>query len=136
MTDTARPSLLTSAYPLLLAVLAGGAMVDQMYFRAIRATLPPAARSAVSSHVADALLMLALPVLIAGGVSVLLASGRARQLFVASIAIFSLEFLLPALAGAVPSGEVYLGMVGPLLRMLIMLGALACAFLATRQVAR
>jgi hypothetical protein len=136
MSDSSRPSLFTSAYPLLLSVMAGGAMVDQMYSRAIRATLPPEARSAVSSQVQDALLMLALPVLIAGGVCVLLSAGRARQLFVASIAIFSLEFVLPALAGAVPSGAMYLGMVGPFLRMLVMLGALAFAFMAACQVAR
>jgi hypothetical protein len=121
---------------LLLAAMAGGALVDQMYFRAIRATLPREYRGALTSQVADALLLLVLPVLIAGGIAVSYSTGRARALYVASLAVFSLEFLLPLFAGAVPSGGAYLQMVGPFLRVLVLSGALLLAFMGTREVVR
>jgi hypothetical protein len=111
------PRLLTGIYPLLLALMAGGILVDMLYGRSAPA------------GAADALLLLVLPVLVAGVLAATLAAGRARRLFLLSLAIFSLEFLLPALAAALPGGAATLAGAGPLLRIGIQLAAMLFAFL-------
>jgi hypothetical protein len=126
-TDTRR--LVAGIYPLLLAFTAGSVFVDQLYARAGSAA-PDAAR-----RVADALLFLSLPVLALGLLAAVLGEGRARALFVISLAVFALEFLLPALIGMLPGGA-WLTQTGPLLRGAVVLGALLFACLGQREALR
>lgn len=108
-------------YPLLLALMSGGILVDMLYGR----RAPPGA--------ADALLLLSLPVLVAGLLATGLATGRARALLVVSLAIFSLEFLLPMFAAALPGGGAWLAGAGPYLRIGIQLAAMLFACLGFLQ---
>ncbi len=64
-----------------------------------------------------------------------LGEGRSRALFTLSLAVFSLEFLLPALVGLLPGGA-WLTQTGPLLRGAVVLGALCLACLGQREVLR
>jgi hypothetical protein len=52
---------------------------------------------------------------------------------VASIAVFSLEFVVPMLVRGLPGGSYYIGVVGPFLRIAILALALALAVMATRR---
>jgi cytochrome bd-type quinol oxidase subunit 2 len=134
VSNTPQPSRFVSIYPLLLAAMIGGTLVDQMYSWAIRQTLAPGTYGAAASKVSDALLMLALLVLIAGFVSVLPSAGRARLLFAESLAVFSLEFVVPVIAATVHGSAAYASSVGPLLRTLLLTSALLLAFVATHPV--
>ncbi|HXC57911.1 MAG TPA: hypothetical protein VN645_01270 [Steroidobacteraceae bacterium] len=115
----------TGAYPLLLALMLGAIWVDRIY-----GPVPGEA----PQQVADLLLLLAALTVLAGLIAVWLWRGRARALCVASLAVFCLEFLLPALVRALPGGAVYLQQLGPFLRFGILGAALLLAALATRKV--
>ncbi len=129
MSGTSTPRLVASLYPALLAFVAGGAFVDKLYSRAA-ANGNNAARS-----VGDALLILALPVMAAGFLAAVLSEGRTRAFFVLSLAVFSLEFLLPALVAVLPGGA-WFSQVGPFLRAAVLFGALLIAFLGQREALR
>ena len=118
---------MTRIYPLLLAFIAGGALVDRLYAQASAAGLD-AARG-----VADAMLWLTLLVMAGGALAVAFSSGRSRMFYAISLAVFSLHLLLPLLVTALPGGA-WLTQVGPLLRAGVLLGALAIAFLGQREV--
>jgi hypothetical protein len=121
--------LVSGIYPLLLAFMAGCVFVDQLYARLV------AGAASTPRAVGDALLLLALPVLVLGLLAAVLGEGRARALFALSIAVFSLELLLPALIGQLPGGA-WLTQTGPLLRGTVVLGALLLACLGQREVLR
>jgi hypothetical protein len=87
-----------------------------------------------TSRVADRLLLLSLLVVVAGVLCAWLLQGTSRRLVVASLAVFSLEFLVPVLVVALPGGQIYLAIVGPVLRVGIVLVALGLSLLATRRV--
>jgi hypothetical protein len=127
--------LLISFYPLLLAAKAGGVVVDQIYARALQLQAPDR-YSGITSEVADALLLLTLPVLLAGAVSLWISGGRSRALVVASLAVFSLNFVLPVLASFMSGGMASLEQAGPMLRIAVQLGALLPAVLAVREVVK
>jgi hypothetical protein len=129
VTGTGTARLVAGVYPLLLAFTAGCVFIDQLYARAALETATSSARAA------DALLLLALPVLAAGLLATALGEGRSRALFALSIAVFCLEFLLPALVGLLPGGA-WLTQTGPLLRGTVVLGALLLALLGQREVLR
>ena len=57
----------------------------------------------------------------------------ARWLVVASVAVFCLEFLMPVIAATLPGGKIYFAMLGPGLRMGVVLVALALSVLAARK---
>jgi hypothetical protein len=122
--------LVTGVYPLLLAFMAGCVFVDQLYVR-----LAASGIAATPRTVADTLLLLALPVLALGLLAAALGEGRSRALFALSLAVFSLEFLLPVLIGLLPGGA-WLTQTGPLLRGAVVLGALLLACLGQREVLR
>lgn len=130
MTGTGSTRLVAGAYPLLLAFTAGCIFIDQLYGRLAATGVNTAPRA-----VADALLLLAVPVLALGALAAALGEGRSRALFVLSLAVFSLEFLLPALLTLLPGGA-WLSETGPLLRGAVVLGALALACLGQREVLR
>jgi hypothetical protein len=130
VSGTGTTRLVAGIYPLLLAFTAGGVFVDQLY---ARAALTGAAQA--SRGVADALLLLSLPVLALGLLAAVLGTGRSRALFVLSLAVFSLMFLLPVLVGLLPGGA-WLTQTGPLLRGAVVLGALLFACLGQREALR
>src|SRR5512139_2052334 len=125
--------LWASAYPLLLALMAGAAWVDRIYHHTLRVAVPDSALALATGRVADRLLMMSAVVLASGLLSAWLLAGVARGLVIASLAVFCLEFLLPVVAATLPGGAVYLGMLGPALRVGILLVALGLALLATRK---
>lgn len=130
--NTGRPNALgTSVYPLLLAAMAGATFMDFLYASARRSGVAEA-----ESGVADVLLLLTLPVLLAGVLATVLGAGRVRWLMLASLAVFCLTFLFPLLAGLVPAASPYLQASGPILRNGLMLGALLLAVLGQREAAR
>jgi hypothetical protein len=110
-------------------------VVDQIYARALQLQAPDR-YSGITSEVADALLLLTLPVLLAGAVSLWISGGRSRALVVASLAVFSLNFVLPVLASFMPGGMASLEQAGPMLRIAVQLGALLPAVLAVREVVK
>jgi hypothetical protein len=130
MSGSSTPRLVASLYPALLAFVAGGAFVDKLYARAAANGSDSAARS-----VGDALLILALPVMAAGLLAAVLGEGRSRAFFVLSIAVFSLEFVLPALIAVLPGG-VWFSEIGPFLRAAVLGGALLIALLGQREALR
>lgn len=130
MSANATTRIVTGAYPLLLAFTAGCAFIDQRYAHA-HAQLG----NATSRSMGDALLLVAVPVLLAGLLATAAGAGRARILFALSLAVFSLELLLPALVALLPGGA-WLTQTGPLLRATVLLGALVLATLAQREVLR
>lgn len=125
--------LWASAYPLLLALMAGATWVDRIYSHALRNAAADGLVAVATSRVADRLL-LSLLVVVAGVLCAWLLHGTARRLVVASVAVFSLEFIVPVLVAAMPGGEIYLAIVGPVLRVGIVLAALGLCLLATRRV--
>jgi hypothetical protein len=127
--------LLISFYPLLLAAKTGGVLVDQIYARKLQVQ-EPERYTGITSEVADALLLLTLPVLIAGALSLWVSDGRSRVLIIVSLLVFSLNFGLPVLASFTPGGMDSLEQAGPLLRIAVQLGALVPAVLAIREVVR
>jgi hypothetical protein len=126
---TVTTRLVAGVYPLLLAFTAGCVLIDQLYAHSTAGGTP------VAAAVADTLLLLALPVLAAGLVATMLGEGRSRALFALSLAVFCLEFLLPALVTMLPGGA-WLTQTGPLLRGAVVLGALLLAFLGQRELLR
>jgi hypothetical protein len=120
-------------YPLLLALMFGATWVDRIYAQAFEAS-PGSAAGPAAQNVADLLLLLAALTLLAGVMAAWLWQGRARTLCVASLIVFSLEFVLPALVRALPGGGIYLQQIGPVLRFAILFAALLLAALATRKV--
>jgi len=130
--NTGRPNALgASVYPLLLAAMAGATFMDFLYASARRSGVAEA-----ESGVADVLLLLTLPVLLAGVLATVLGAGRVRWLMLASLVVFCLTFLFPLLAGLVPAVSPYLQASGPILRNGLMLGALLLAVLGQREAAR
>lgn len=129
MSGSSTSRLVASLYPALLAFVAGGAFVDRLYARAV-ANGGNAARS-----VGDALLILALPVMAGGLLAAVLSEGRSRAFFVLSLAVFSLELLLPALVSVLPGGA-WFSQIGPFLRAAVLLGALLIALLGQREALR
>ncbi len=124
-----------SFYPLLLAAKTGGVLVDQLYARTLRLQAPERYAS-ITSEVADALLLWVFPVAMAGALALWRSDGRSRLLVSASLAVFSLNFLLPVLASIAPGGMAALEQAGPWLRIAVQAGALTLAVLAIREVAR
>jgi hypothetical protein len=88
---------------------------------------------AASRRVSDGLLLLSVLVVAAGLLSASLLAGVARGLVVASLGVFCLEFLLPVVAAWIPGGAIYFAMLGPALRVGILLVALGLAVYATRR---
>ena len=131
VTTTGTTRLVAGVYPLLLAFMAGCVFIDQLYARVTAAGGATAAPHAA----ADLLLVLAVPVLALGALAATLGEGRSRTLFMLSLAVFSLELLLPALVGLLPGGA-WLTQTGPLLRGAVVLGALGLACLGQREVLR
>jgi hypothetical protein len=129
MSGSSTPRLVASLYPVLLAFVAGGAFVDKLYSRAANGS------DSAARGVGDALLILALPVLAGGLLAAVLSEGRSRAFFVLSIAVFSLEFVLPALISVLPGG-VWFSETGPFLRAAVLLGALLIAMLGQREALR
>ena len=123
--------LAIGAYTLLLAFMAGAGFMDFLYASALRRGVDDVFR-----EIADALLFLAMPVILAGLASIALAAGRVRVLAILSLAVYALSFLLPALAGLLPAVGTAMQSTGPFLRGAIALGALAPAALAQRETAR
>ncbi|MEO8315491.1 MAG: hypothetical protein ABI645_11935 [Pseudomonadota bacterium] len=134
MTRSTRP-LWMSFYPLLLAAQMGAVLMDQSYAGVLR-TQANEAYSRITSEAADLLLLLLMPVLLAGAISLWASNGRSRLLVCASLAVVSLNFALPVLASAMPGGMTSLDSAGPLLRLAVQLGALLFAVLAVREVTR
>ena len=126
--------LWASAYPLLLALMAGATWVYRIYSHALRNAAADGLVAVATSRVADRLLLLSLLVVVAGVLCAGLLHGTSRRLVVASLAVFSLEFLVPVLVVALPGGQIYLAIVGPVLRVGIVLVALGLCLLATRRV--
>ncbi len=124
-----------SFYPLLLAAKTGGVLIDQLYARTLLEQAPDR-YAGITSEVADALLLLILPVVIAGALALWISDGRSRLLISASLAVFSLNFLLPVLASFLPGGMASLEQAGPWLRIAVQAGALTLAVLAIREVVR
>lgn len=129
-----RKLLWASVYPLLLALMAGATWVDRIYFHALGKSVPDSVLAVAAQRVADRLLLLSAMVVVAGLCSAGLLHGVARRLVIASLAVFCLEFLMPLLAAALPGGAIYFAMLGPALRIGIVLVALGLALLATRRV--
>lgn len=117
-------------YPLMLAMLVGLGWMDSTWYRGLQGRVPGPALEATARNVADMLLWLLALALLSGGIAAWLLKGGARLLFVASMAVLCMELVLPALAGAVPGGRYYLAEVGPYLRTVIHLAALALAVAA------
>jgi hypothetical protein len=131
VTATGTTRLVAGVYPLLLAFMAGCVFVDQL-----RGRLAATGDADAAPHaVADVLLVLTIPVLALGALAATLGEGRSRALFALSLAVFSLEFLLPALVDLLPGGA-WLTQTGPLLRGAVVLGALGLACLGQREVLR
>lgn len=130
MPGSSTPRFVASLYPALLAFVAGGAFVDRLYSRAAANDSAGAAH-----HASDALLLLAVPVMAGGLLAAVLTDGRTRAFFVLSIAVFSLEFLLPALVSVLPGGA-WFSETGPFLRATVLFGALLIAFLGQREALR
>jgi hypothetical protein len=118
---------MTRLYPLLLAFVAGGALVDRLYAQAA------AAGADGARGVADAMLWLTMLVMAGGALAVAFSRGRTRVFCAISLGVFSLHLLLPALVNALPGGQ-WLTQVGPFLRAGVLLGALAIAILGQREV--
>lgn len=114
----------------------GAAWLDGVYARALRGVFRDEALRGALPTVSDALLLPGALTLLAGVAASIFSSGRARWLCVGSLCVFSLEFLLPALAGAIPGAMAWLDGNGLLLRLVVLLGALACAVFPVRAVAR
>src|SRR4051812_18438059 len=87
------------AYPLLLAMMLGATWLDRMYSRALEAA---GSAGSAPRNVSDLLLLRAAMTVLAGLIAACLWQGRARILCVASLIVFCLEFVLPALVRAVP----------------------------------
>jgi hypothetical protein len=136
MRNAARPLLSTVVYPVLLAVMIGAAWLDGVYARALRGTLRDEALHEVFSTVSDALLLPGALAVLAGAAACVFTSGRARWLCIGSLGVLWLELLLPMLAGAIPGATRWLEGYGLLLRLAVLLGALACAVLALRESAK
>jgi hypothetical protein len=129
-----RKMLWAGVYPLLLALMVGATWVDRIYARSVGSALPDSALAVALQRVSDGLLLLSVVVILAGVLSAWLLQGVARALVIASLAVFCLEFLLPVLAAALPGGAIYFAMLGPGLRIGIMLAALGLSLLACRRV--
>jgi hypothetical protein len=129
-----RKMLWAGAYPLLLAFMAGATWVDRIYYHSLRMAMPESVLAIATGRVADRMLLLSALVLAAGALCAWLLHGVARSLVIASLAVFCLEFLLPVLATMVPGGAVYLSVLGPPLRLGILMVALLLALFATRKV--
>jgi hypothetical protein len=136
MPNAPRTLLIAGVYPLLLAVLTGAAWLDGVYARALHATFREAALHGLFSTVSDALLLLVGLALLAGVAASIFSSGRARVLCVVSLGVLTLELVLPALVSAVPGAAAWLDGNGMLLRLAVLLGALACAVFAVREAVR
>lgn len=131
MTTNGTTRLIAGVYPLLLAFMAGCVFIDQLHAR-----MGPTGDATAALHAtADLLLVLSVPVLAMGALAATLGAGRSRALFALSLAVFSLELLLPALVGLLPGGA-WLTHTGPLLRGAVVLGALCLACLGQREVLR
>jgi hypothetical protein len=128
-----RKMLWAGAYPLLLALMAGATWMDRIYSHALRNSAASDMAAAMSG-VSDRLLLLSALVILSGVLCAMLLQGMARRLVVASLAVFCLELLMPVLAGALPGGAIYFAMLGPGLRVGIVLAALGLCLLATRRV--
>ena len=129
MSEPSAPRFMTGIYPLLLAFVAGGALVDRLYAQAA------AHGSDGARGVADAMLWLTMLVMAGGALAVAFSRGRSRVFYAISLGVFSLHLFLPVLVGALPGGE-WFTQVGPFLRAAVLLGALAIAFLGQREVHR
>jgi hypothetical protein len=116
--------LAAAIYPVLLALMAGGILIDQIHAHAA-----PVGDSPAGHAVADALLLLSLPVIAFGVTAAVLGTGRARLLIAFSLGMFALEFLLPPLVKLLPGGAL-LAPVGPQLRATAVVAALLLAMLA------
>jgi hypothetical protein len=119
--------VMTRIYPLLLAFVAGGALVDRLYAQAA------AAGADGARGVADAMLWLTMLVMVGGGLAIAFSRGRPRLCYAISLGVFSLHLFLPLLVSALPGG-IWLTQVGLFLRAGVLLGALAIAFLGQREV--
>jgi hypothetical protein len=122
-------------YPLLLAAQLGAVLVDQSYAGALRAQSPDL-YSRITSGAADLLLLLLLPVLLAGAISLGVSVGRSRLLVCVSLAILSLNVALPMLSTMLTGSTSALEQAGPLLRIAVQLGTLLFALLAVRAAMR
>lgn len=120
---------MTRVYPLLLAFVAGGALVDRLYAGAL------ASGADALRNVADAMLWLTMLAMAGGALAVAFSRGRARLYFAVSLGVFALHLFLPLLVSLLPGGE-WLAQIGPYLRAVVLLGALAIAFLGQREVAK
>jgi hypothetical protein len=129
-----RKLLWAGTYPLLLALMVGAAWVDRIYAHSLKLAVPDSALAAPMQRVSDLLLLGSAAVFLAGLLAAWLLNGVARALVVASLAVFCLELLMPVMAAALPGGGIYLAMLGPALRIGILLAALGLALLATRRV--
>lgn len=128
-----RKMLLASTYPLSLALMGGAVWVDRIYAHAMAHAGISAGMAAPRAQVADRLLLLSLVVIATGVLCAGLLHGVARRLVIASLVVFCLELLLPVLAPALPGGTIYFAMLGPGLRVAILLAALMLALLAMRR---
>lgn len=128
-----RKMLWAGAYPLLLAAMAGATWVDRIHAHSLRVAAPNGASIVAMQQVSDRLLLLCALVLAAGLLCAWLLSGVARWLVVGSVAVFCLEFLMPVIAATLPGGKIYFAMLGPGLRMGVVLVALALSVLAARK---
>ena len=136
MSESSGSFLAGGVYLVLLALMAGGVLVDQYWSRLVVETTGATGLQAVSRAVSDAQLLLALPAVLAGFAALWLSAGRARVLLLCSLLVFSLEVLVPVSVGIMSIPREALAGIGPLLRVLVNLGAITFAFLATRELAR
>jgi hypothetical protein len=122
------------AYPVLLSVMMGAIWVDQMYAARIGLLVSAGGREQFFSGIADNLLLLVFATFVAGVIAAIRASGRTRWLLVGSLAVLSLQVLLPMVLNVLPGGATLLHGMGSAVRLVIVLVALGVAINASRRV--
>ena len=92
--------LLVGVYAWLTAVFLGGTWLDKVYANQLNGVLGASESRLVFSEVSDALLCIGFVMVIfaIGAIAVSWRSGAARNLFIASLLVFSLEILIPIFA--------------------------------------
>jgi hypothetical protein len=99
--------LLVGIYAWLTAVFLGGTWLDKVYANQINGVLGTSEKALVFPEVSDALLCSSfiLVIFAIGAIAVSWKSGAARNLFIASLLVFSFEFLIPLLSSTIKNTQ-------------------------------
>ncbi len=99
--------LLVSLYAWLASIYFGGVLLDMLYSNNLKGVFGASEKASVYSEISDTLLCIGFLVVISaiGAIAVSWKSGMARNLFIASLVAFSLEFFIPIFSFLVKNAQ-------------------------------